>query len=212
MTRFVTLLSLLLLGTLQAEVPASSQTAARTLQNLSYSVHNQDQEIAALKQKIQNQEAIIDSMHTEVTQLIKAAKESQKNSGEKVDGRLKGMEKNLEKLVTDLKQFKKHANDSASSFSQIEKKLKEQEEISTLQAQQIKDLEAALRSLANAMQLKTSSADKKVSAASGELYKVKAGDSLEKIAKDHGTTIEAIKKENNLSKDTIFPGQKLSIP
>lgn len=195
-------------GTLFAEVPASNQTISRSLQNLSYSVNNQDQEIATLKQKFHNQEAILDSMHTEVKELIKAAKESQKNSGEKVDSRLKSMEKNLDKLVSDLKQFKKHANDSSSSLGQLEKKLKEQEEISSLQAQQIKDLESALRTLANALQVKAPAS----SASSSGEYRVKAGDSLEKIAKENGTTIEAIKRENNLTKSTIYPGQKLHIP
>ncbi|MBS0635013.1 MAG: LysM peptidoglycan-binding domain-containing protein [Verrucomicrobia bacterium] len=116
------------------------------------------------------------------------------------------MEKNIDKLVSDLKQFKKHANDSSSSFTEIQKKLAEQQEISTLQAQQIKDLENALRHLTSALQAKSSPV-----AAAGE-YKVKSGDSLEKIAKEHGTTIEAIRRENNLSKDTIYPGQKLHIP
>lgn len=194
-------------GTLFAEVPASNQSISRSLQNLSYSVNNQDQEIATLKQKFHNQETILDSMHAEVKELIKAAKESQKNSGEKVDSRLKSMEKNLDKLVSDLKQFKKHANDSSSSLGQLEKKLKEQEEISSLQAQQIKDLESALRTLANALQVKAPSS----TCSSGE-YRVKAGDSLEKIAKENGTTIEAIKRENNLTKNTIYPGQKLHIP
>lgn len=198
-------------GSLRAEAPASSQSASsqsvqRTLQNMSYSINNQDQEIAHLKQKIANQEAVLDSMHTEVTSLIKAAKDSQKSTSSQVDTRLKSMEKNIDKLLADLKQFKKHANESSTSLSQIQKKLSEQEEISSLQAQQIKDLEAALRSLAGALQTKSQDKPK-----SGE-YRVKAGDTLEKIAKDSGTSIESIKKENNLTKDTIYPGQKLHIP
>ncbi len=196
-------------GTLFADVPASSpQSMQRTLQNLSHSVSNNDQELALLKQKITNQESILDSMHTEVTALIKAAKESQKSNSTQVDTRLKAMEKNIDKLVSDLKQFKKHANETSTSFSELQKKIAEQQELTTLQAQQIKELESALRLIASTLQTKTT----KTSSTSGNEYKVKAGDSLEKIAKEHNTTIEAIKKANNLSKDVIYPGQKLEIP
>lgn len=189
-------------GLLYAEPP----TLQRSLQNLSHAVNNQDQEIALLKQKIQNQESVLDSMHAEVTTLIKAAKESQKSTGQEVSSRLKSMEKNIDKLVSDLKQFKKHANETSTSLSDLQKKLAEQQEISNLQAQQIKDLESALRHITSALQAKVAPTQQ-----AGE-YRVKAGDSLEKIAKDHGTTIEAIKRENNLAKDLIYPGQKLHIP
>ncbi|MGO9585889.1 MAG: LysM peptidoglycan-binding domain-containing protein [Limisphaerales bacterium] len=46
----------------------------------------------------------------------------------------------------------------------------------------------------------------------GETYMVKSGDSLTKIAKAHGTTVKAIKAENNLTTDHIKVGQKLKIP
>jgi LysM repeat protein len=45
-----------------------------------------------------------------------------------------------------------------------------------------------------------------------EAYTVKSGDSLTKIAKAHGTTVKAIKAENNLNTDHIKVGQKLKIP
>jgi peptidoglycan endopeptidase LytF len=43
-------------------------------------------------------------------------------------------------------------------------------------------------------------------------YKVVAGDSLYKIAKQFNTTIDAIKQANNLTGDTIYIGQTLTIP
>lgn len=47
---------------------------------------------------------------------------------------------------------------------------------------------------------------------SSKTYTVKAGDSLGKIAKHHGTTAAAIKAANNLSTDRINVNQKLKIP
>lgn len=45
-----------------------------------------------------------------------------------------------------------------------------------------------------------------------EKYKVKAGDTLAKIAKRYGVTENAIKRANNLSSNTISVGQILNIP
>jgi LysM repeat protein len=45
-----------------------------------------------------------------------------------------------------------------------------------------------------------------------EIYTVKSGDTLTKIARHYGTTIKAIESENNLSTTKIKVGQKLKIP
>ena len=42
-------------------------------------------------------------------------------------------------------------------------------------------------------------------------YEIKPGDSLDKIAKEHGTTVDLIKKSNNLASDNIFPGKKIRV-
>ena len=46
----------------------------------------------------------------------------------------------------------------------------------------------------------------------GEIYIVKSGDTLSKIAKRHGTTVKAIESENGLSTAHIKVGEKLKIP
>jgi len=43
-------------------------------------------------------------------------------------------------------------------------------------------------------------------------YTVKSGDVLERIAKNHGTTVKAIRAANGLKTDRITVGQKLKIP
>lgn len=44
------------------------------------------------------------------------------------------------------------------------------------------------------------------------LYRVAAGDNLEKIARKHKTTTRALKELNQLETDIIFSGQKLKVP
>lgn len=53
--------------------------------------------------------------------------------------------------------------------------------------------------------------DEKKSAGGGLVYTVKSGDSLYFIALDHGTTVTALKKLNNLTGDEIRVGQQLII-
>jgi LysM repeat protein len=48
--------------------------------------------------------------------------------------------------------------------------------------------------------------------AGGEIYVVRSGDTLTRIAKKFGTTVKAIEAENNLSTTKIHVGQKLKIP
>lgn len=43
-------------------------------------------------------------------------------------------------------------------------------------------------------------------------YLVQSGDTLGKIASDHGTTVQALQTENDISGDRIYPGQPLIIP
>jgi LysM repeat protein len=47
---------------------------------------------------------------------------------------------------------------------------------------------------------------------SGEVYVVKSGDTLTRIAHSHGTTVKAIESENGLSTTKIKVGEKLKIP
>jgi lipoprotein-anchoring transpeptidase ErfK/SrfK len=42
-------------------------------------------------------------------------------------------------------------------------------------------------------------------------YQIKPGDTLAKIAKEFNTTVELIKKSNNLSDDKILPGKKIKV-
>jgi LysM repeat protein len=44
-----------------------------------------------------------------------------------------------------------------------------------------------------------------------KVYVVRAGDTVEKIARRHRTTIDAIKSENKLKNNLIHPGQKLRV-
>jgi len=58
----------------------------------------------------------------------------------------------------------------------------------------------------------TSAATEPAATGGEQTYTVKSGDNLGKIAKEHGTTVKAIRSANSLKTDRITVGQKLKIP
>jgi LysM repeat protein len=176
------------------------------VKTMQYTIANQDSEIAYIKEKLASFETVLDSTHDEMAKLIAQAKSAVKKSSGTVETRVQAIEKNSEKIVSDLKTFKKQTNDLSKLLGELQTSLKEKEELLSLQAEQMKELEQAMRLLAQALQAKSTA-----TTTSGT-YQVKPGDTLDKIAKELNTTVASIKAENNLQKDIIHPGQKLKIP
>jgi LysM repeat protein len=46
----------------------------------------------------------------------------------------------------------------------------------------------------------------------GEVYVIKSGDTLSKIAQEHGTTVKALEEANNLTSTKILAGKKMKLP
>ena len=114
------------------------------------------------------------------------------------------LEKQHERFANDVSALKKGYGQSGSNFHAIEEKL------GLLQAQ----LDQCSSRLKDIQQLKTtltqvSKAIGEKNTPSGKRYRVKSGDSLDKIAKLHRTTVAEIKRLNDLASDKIVAGQEL---
>jgi LysM repeat protein len=106
----------------------------------------------------------------------------------------------------DLQQLTSHANETSAALAQFKNRIAELEQ--EIQSQnrrfeQIAKLKGHFEGLTK--QLSSAASDKKI-------YKVRPGDTLEKIARFHQTTTERIKKVNDLKDDLIVVGQELIIP
>lgn len=104
-------------------------------------------------------------------------------------------------LNEDLKKLKDRINLFEDRFAKIEHAI-------DANNKNIVNIHAALKAIMEALQIKETTS----TASSDNIYKVQVGDSLEKIARKHKTTTQALKSENNLASDRIFTGQKLKIP
>ncbi|MBF8263586.1 MAG: hypothetical protein HW387_1251 [Parachlamydiales bacterium] len=116
------------------------------------------------------------------------------------------VEKNRDANTADFQQLTSHANETSAAMIQFKNRIAELEQEIQLQNRRFDEI-AKLKGHFEGLtkQLGTSSVDKKT-------YKVRPGDTLDKIARFHKTTIERIKKANNLEQDLIVAGQELAIP
>lgn len=116
------------------------------------------------------------------------------------------LEKTQQAELKDLDKLSFHAKEITSSLSQFREKLIELEGSLIVQNKrfdEVKKLKQTLEEIATSLNL---SNDNYCS------YKVKAGDSLEKIAKINKISVERLKKVNNLDQDLIVVGQELKVP
>jgi LysM repeat protein len=192
-----------------------SLTPNESLPQISHKVENLETELSYLKQKIENQDNKIETLREEITALVKATRDMQNSSCLANSSKVEKIEKNFEKFVQDLKQFKTQSNELADAISEITKKISEQKETFGLQTKEIHEVESALKTLAKAMEttinISKAPVAEKETAPTKQNHVVKAGDSLGKIAKEYGTTATAIKELNGLKSDVIFTGQELKV-
>lgn len=113
------------------------------------------------------------------------------------------LEKNQSQEVSELETLSSHANETTAALSQFRDRIQELERDIYSQNRRFDDLaklKTHIESLAKGLD------------GSFSLYRVKPGDSLEKIARLHKTGVDKIKQFNGLNQDMIFAGQELKIP
>src|SRR3990167_7856083 len=113
------------------------------------------------------------------------------------------LEKNQNASSQSAQQFLSHANETTASLSQFKDRIQELEQEILLQNRKFDELaklKGAIESIAKGS---------RGVATFSKIYKVRSGDSLEKIAKAHKTSVEKIKKLNSLDNDLIVIGQEI---
>jgi LysM repeat protein len=171
-------------------------------------IKNCEIELEMLKNSISTQEQSRESLEKEVSSLLKASRESMKETRDSTSHKQSSIDAALEKLTQDCKQLKNHSNELSKVVNDLSKTVQGLKENSQQQTLAIKELEQALRTITIAMGAKSqkiSSSEKTIS------YIVKNGDSLEKIARSHGMTLNEIKEINDLKQSKIHPRQELHV-
>ncbi|HSX25523.1 MAG TPA: LysM peptidoglycan-binding domain-containing protein [Chlamydiales bacterium] len=116
------------------------------------------------------------------------------------------LEKSQQGETQELQQLLSHANETTAALSQFKDRIQELEQEILTQNRRFDDvakLKGNIETLAKGL---------RGTEEGFKIYKVRPGDSLEKIARAHKTAVERIKKLNQLDQDLIVVGQELKIP
>lgn len=159
------------------------------LQILDGRIKYSENTLASLKQHdLEKQQAKIDQLMAQMQALEK---------------KWLGFEKNQKHDSGELSNLSSFASETSASLTQFKARIGELEQEIHSQNRKFDELAKLRGHIENLA--KGVSGDFK-------LYRVKSGDSLEKIARAHKTTVEKIKKYNLLEQDLIVVGQELKIP
>ena len=172
--------------------------------------HDQSVAIYEIRSELADLRHALSNTQVEVQLLEDSIQQQELYSKDKADSKqsskIAALERRLESIETEQNKISSYATQTSSYLGDYKSKITEIE--TTLEKQR--------KLLTEALQLKTSLASLTNSLQGGSstpsTYKVKAGDSLEKIARNYKTSVGAIKAKNNLSHNTILVGQELKIP
>lgn len=200
-------------------LPATVQQIRITLSELTHQVRNHEGEIRTFENKLQSQEASFDQLRQELSSDMQSQKDFSKTTLINLQAKTEALEQSQRTLdsvtrglTSDIKQIKGQANETVSVLSQYKQKITELENLIAAQNEHMNNLEVAIRSLMEAWQIKEKPRQTS-NKTEGETisYKVQPGDTLEKIAKNQKTSIQAIREANQLTNDRIVSGQILKI-
>lgn len=178
-----------------------------TLNQVRLGLNNHEDELRQTGEKFNSMESILEGMQRQLQDHSKTHKEHLQASKAVLDSKMGDLELVIKGLLVDINQIKNRVNESASSLLQYKQQLSALEKVVEVQNQNIENLHSSMKTLMQVLQAGDNAAE-----SSGELYTVKSGDTLEKIAIAHSTTVKALKELNNLSTDRINIGRKLKLP
>lgn len=158
------------------------------LGDLKHAMHTYKVDIQILEEKLRKQEQTIAHLKNEPA--VKSPP-----STDHLERKIALLEKGQEKTEVSLIHYKEKIQEFEQEIAQQGQRLDE-----------VAKLKSTLTSISKAM-----GSNNKMPAPA-KTYKVKSGDSLERIARSHKTTVENLKKLNELDSDKIGIGQTLKIP
>lgn len=164
------------------------------VEDVKHELNTYEIEHHVIEGKLIDQEQIIASLRQQVAELKSGKLDSFVQELQNLEKKVRQVSKKQDKIVADIRQLSSHANDTTTALSQYKDKISQFEKTlrgQTLQLQEISKL---------------------AEEQTPRTYSVKAGDSLEKIARDHDTTVDELKQINQMTTDLIVIDQLLTLP
>lgn len=157
---------------------------------LQHQVSNSKSEIKTFEERLINFELMLESLREELAGSKEQQKETIQARSHSLELRIASLEQTSKALSSDLKKMSDHLQENKQKLLEMDKNFS--------------NLQSAVASLIEAFQEKTEG--------NATRYTVKNGDSLDKIAKAHHTSVQAIKEYNGMNSDKIIVGKTIKIP
>lgn len=154
------------------------------------------------KQELSAQKIDLELLENKLAQLGKRL-----DTNAQPNQRLIYLEKAQERTAQDLRTLNQHTKETVDALSELRQQLGAIDQRLREGGERLSEL-AHLRNTLSQLTKTIANNGQNVA----KIHRVRAGESLEKIARNYQTTIEEIKKVNGLSSDKIFDKQELKIP
>jgi len=124
----------------------------------------------------------------------------------RLQGQVESIEMENARLMQEMQQLRNEVRSYSSQISQLNSNMQ------ALEAKQSRESQEVINRVEGLLKKSVASSPSTPSRGAGREHVVEAGHTLSAIAQAYGTTVDAIKKANNLKSDNIYVGQKLFIP
>ncbi len=178
----------------------SVQKLKNEIEDLKQDMKTYQIEVGILEGKIMNHEEDLNSL--QVHDLPGKGGLRSLDSGTLNEKKILEIERTLDHLVKRFERVELESKEIAKVVGSYKQKFHEME----------KYLQAQTDSLQEIGRIRQSLKEIREDSAEFITYRVRAGDSLEKIARQFGTTLEQLKKINQLHNDLILVGQEIRVP
>lgn len=160
-------------------------------------------EIADLKHMLSSMQVEVTILEEKLKKLETLNKESQ--LGQQIvalEKKIQQFQRMQEQASSDLQQLRTHANETSQTFRSFAQEIQSQNQ----RFEEIAKLKATLSLLSKTIN------SEPAHPIGVTTHRVKSGETLEKIARQHHTTVAELKRLNQLDNDRIIIGQELKLP
>lgn len=174
------------------------------LDDLKYALKTTQVDLSLLDERLKKQDSSLGHIKTHAQDKDVNSQNLLSSQINALEKKVVALEKTLEKAANDLRSLNSVLNQTLSKIQELEQSLASHEK----RLDDVVKLKGTLTTISKAIHEKTSTEIP----SSTTSYRVKAGDSLEKIARHHHTSVETIRNINHLPSDKIVIGQELRLP
>lgn len=182
------------------------------IEEIKHDLHTHQMELSVLEGKVlNNEDAFLAMKKEEITSDHNKMEKYQQQLGQ-MGQKLVQNEKKQEETEKNLRSLLLHSQEVQKALTQYKDKINELERNISVHNQSLSEMVKIKDHLRTISEMATSH---QLTDADGnwlQPYRVKAGDSLDKIAKEHKTSADVLRKINHLNNDLILAGQDLLVP